>query len=283
MPLILLLLTLFSTPTFPHKTPKGSAYDARMQRVPYNQEDVTTINTRLGFVTTIIFDEEEVVEKAMAGFEAGWQVVLYKNKLFVMAVPIEQHATEDQDETSKSAATNRFEPSSQEWRTNLFVSTNKRNYSMDLTITPQGPYAHVVCYDYPEKQTINEDKQKIDLALAQDKHPRNWDYYFKMGAGSELIVPDFAYDDGALTYLGFCEGKSFPSVFLLNGDEEQIINSSIEQKGNYKVMVIHKVNKAFVLRYGTQVVGILNKSFGQYFKPYSSTSSALVKRKERHD
>ena len=49
-----------------------------MQRVPYNQEDVTTINTRLGFVTTIIFDEEEVVEKAMAGFEAGWQVVLYK-------------------------------------------------------------------------------------------------------------------------------------------------------------------------------------------------------------
>ena len=153
------------------------------------------------------------MKKLWQGLKQGGRLSCTKNKLFVMAVPIEQHATEDQDETSKSAATNRFEPSSQEWRTNLFVSTNKRNYSMDLTITPQGPYAHVVCYDYPEKQTINEDKQKIDLALAQDKHPRNWDYYFKMGAGW-LIVPDFAYDDGALTYLRFCEGKSFPSVFF---------------------------------------------------------------------
>lgn len=95
--------------------------------------------------------------------------------------------------------------------------------------------------------------------------------------------PNFAYDDGALTYLGFREGKSFPSVFLLNGSDEQIINTSVEQKGNYKVMVIHKLNKAFVLRYGTQVVGILNKSFGQYFKPYSSTSSSSVKREAVHD
>ena len=44
-----------------------------------------------------------------------------------------------------------------------------------------------------------------------------------------------------------------------------------------------QIKQGFVLRYGTQVVGILNKSFGEYFKPYSSTSSALVKREERHD
>ena len=283
MPFIFLLFILLSTPTFAHNTPKGSSYDARMQKVPYNPQDVTTINTRLGFVTTIIFDDDEIVEKAISGFDAGWSITMYQNKLFISAVPVEQEFSQDQDQEAPNAAVRRFEPSPKDWRTNLFVSTNKRHYSMDLNIIPQGVYAHVVRYGYPEKETADRDKQKIAINLAQDKYPRNWNYHFKMGEASDNIVPDFAYDDGALTYLGFREGKSFPSVFLLNGSDEQIINTSIEQKGNYKVMVIHKLNKAFVLRYGTQVVGILNKSFGSYVKPYSSTSSSSVKREDIHD
>lgn len=282
---IFLIFILLVAPSFAHNTPQGSSFDARMQTVSYNIKDVTRINTRLGFVTTIIFDADEIVEQAISGFEAGWHVVLYKNKLFVNAVPIEQPSFDDQnqDEAVDTAKMNRFEPSPKEWHTNLFVSTNKRNYSMDLNIIPQGTYAHVVQYRYPEQEKLNQDKQKIRDGLAQDKYPRNWNYHFKMGEGSDTIVPDFAYDDGALTYFGFLQGKSFPSVFLLKDGEEQIINYSVEQKGNYKVMVIHKLNDAFVLRYGTQVVGILNKSFGQYFKPHHLTSSASVRREDIHD
>lgn len=283
MPFIFLIFISLSTPSFARDTPKGSSFDTRMQTVPYNVEDVTRINTRLGFVTTIIFDDNEVVEKAVSGFEAGWQVVLYKNKLFVNAVPIEQQSSEDRDEEVDTVKMSRFEPSSKEWHTNLFVSTNKRNYSMDLNIISQGTYAHVVQYRYPEKERITQDKRKINNGLAQDKHPRNWNYYFKRGDDSDAIIPDFAYDDGALTYLGFSQGKSFPSVFLLKDGEEQIINYSVEQKGNYKVMVIHKLNQAFVLRYGKQVVGILNKSFGQYFKPHCLTNSASVNREDIRD
>ena len=279
----ILIFILILTPSFAHDTPQGSSFDARMQTVFYNAEDVTRINTRIGFVTTIIFDEDEIVEKAISGFEAGWHVVLYKNKLFVNAAPIEQLSTESQDEEIETNKMSRFEPSPKDWHTNLFVSTNKRHYSMDLNIIPRGIYAHVVQYRYPDKERISQDKQRITDGLAQDKYPRNWNYYFKMGDSSDTIVPDFAYDDGALTYLGFLQGKSFPSVFLLQDGEEQIINYSVEQKGNYKVMVIHKLNEAFVLRYGTQVVGILNKSFGQYFKPYHLTSSASVNRKDIHD
>ena len=123
-----------------------------MQTVPYNVSDVTRINTRLGFVTTIIFDTDEIVEKAVSGFEAGWHIVLYKNKLFVSAIPIEQQSFEDQDEEVDAVKVNRFEPSPREWHTNLFVSTNKHNYSMDLNIIPKGTYAHVVQYHYPEKE-----------------------------------------------------------------------------------------------------------------------------------
>ena len=286
-----LLLILVSSLTsnmaiiFAEDTPKGSTYDIRMQKVPYNVEDVTKINARLGFVTTIIFDNDEIVEKAISGFDAGWSITPYQNKLFISPAPVEQEYSESDEETDSEIK--RFEPIAKDWKTNLFVSTTKRNYSMDLNlvddVTSNKNYAHVVRYSYPEKDEAYRGKQELANNLARDKYPRNWDYFVKTGKGSENIVPDFAYDDGRLTYLGFGEGKDFPSVFLLNNGKEQIINYSVEQKGNYKVMVIHKLNNTFVLRYGTGVVGILNKSFGKYVKPYSSTNSSYVSREEQVD
>lgn len=281
MQFLFLIFSLISVPAFAQKIPKGSSYDARVQKVPYNIEDVTKINTRLGFVTTIIFDDDEIVEKAISGFDAGWQILPYQNKLFVSPVPVEQEASENKE--GEELIVRKFEPLAKDWQTNLFVSTNKRSYSMDLNLIDKGTYAHVVSYWYPEKSGVNIEQQKIAVNLLKDKHPRNWNYFSKASSNSDSIIPDFAYDDGALTYLGFSEGKNFPSVFLLDGSKEQIINYSVEQKGNYKVMVIHKLNKAFVLRYGTQVVGILNKSFGQYFKPYNSTSSSSVSREAVSD
>lgn len=281
MQFIFLILILISTAAFAQNTPKGSFYDGRIQKVAYNIEDITKINTRLGFVTTIIFDEDEVVEKAISGFDAGWNITPYQNKLFISPVPVEQESSQNQE--GETSIVSKFEPSSKEWQTNLFVSTNRYSYSMDLNLVDKGAYAHIVRYWYPEKNKEAKNKQELAASLHKDQYPRNWNYFFKMGKASENIVPDFAYDDGALTYLGFSEGKNFPSVFLLNSGKEQIINYSVEQKGNYKVMVIHKLNKAFVLRYGTQVVGILNKAFGSYFKPYSSTSSFAVQREEVND
>lgn len=262
--------------------PKGSSYDKRIQRVAYNAEDVIKINTQLGFITTIIFDDNETVEKAISGFDAGWRITPYQNKLFVSPVPVEQ---EHSDGDEGDAEIKKFEPIAKDWKTNLFVSTNKRSYSMDLNLadSTQDHYAHIVRYWYPEKDTVHREKQQLAASLVSDKYPRNWDYFVKTGRGSENIVPDFAYDDGSLTYLGFGEIKNFPSVFLLNRGKEQTVNYSIEQKGNYKVMVIHKLGKAFVLRYGSQVAGVLNKSFGKIVKPYSSTSSPYVSLVEQLD
>ena len=145
----------------------------------YNKEDVTTINTRLGFVTTIIFDGDEVVEKAISGFESGWSIIPYQNKLFITAVPVEQEFPKELEPEGENTSVKRFEPSSKDWQTNLFVSTNKRSYSMDLNIINQGIYAHVVCYGYPEKDQLDVERQKLSVGLAQNKHPRNWNYYFK--------------------------------------------------------------------------------------------------------
>lgn len=197
-------------------------------------------------------------------------------------MPVEQEYSSNDE---SSAEMKRFEPIPKDWKTNLFVSTNKRSYSMDLNLIDGGNnnYAHIVRYYYPEQVSANREKEELAAVLASDKYPRNWDYHVKIGKDSSNIVPDFAYDDGGLTYLGFGAIKNCPSVFLLESGKEQTVNYSVEQKGNYKVMVIHKLGKAFVLRYGSEVVGILNKSFGKYVKPYSTTSSSHVSREEQVD
>ena len=42
-------------------TPRGSAYDSRMQNVSYNSQNATVVNTRPGYVTTLLFDDDEAV------------------------------------------------------------------------------------------------------------------------------------------------------------------------------------------------------------------------------
>jgi type IV secretory pathway VirB9-like protein len=49
--------------------PQASRYDARVQQVVYNPLNVTVVNTRPGFMTTLVFDSDEAVISARPGFE----------------------------------------------------------------------------------------------------------------------------------------------------------------------------------------------------------------------
>lgn len=250
-----------------------------MQSVSYNQEDIARVNSKLGYITTILFSEGEIVEKAVTGFDAGWKVTHYQNKLFISAVPVEQQSQELEEEYSGDIK--RFEPTADQWNTNLFVSTNKRNYSISLNIaSANDKHAHLVRYSYPNDSL---EAAYLKEAFGKSKSPRNYDYFVKANSNSANIVPDFAYDDGEMSYFGFSQIKQLPSIFLLNNKQEHTSNYSIEQKGNFKIVVVHHLNKAFVLRYGDMAVGILNKSFGKYVKPYSSTISKDVTRVEQKD
>jgi type IV secretion system protein VirB9 len=102
----------------------------------------------------------------------------------------------------------------------------------------------------------------------------------RVGKDSQKITPDFAYDNGIFTYVGFSTLKTFPSAFLYHNGKEQSLNFSVETKGKYKVMVIHNVNDKFVLRYGNQVVGVVNQSFGDVKVAPRTTLSPTVERVE---
>ena len=102
-----------------------------------------------------------------------------------------------------------------------------------------------------------------------------------LGKGSFNIVPDFAYDDGRFTFVGFSPSKSIPSVTKELNGKEHVVNSSIQKKGDFTVLVIQEVTPRLVLRSGNAVVGLENSGFGKVHAADGSTVSRQVERVEK--
>lgn len=256
-------------------TPSGSAYDSRMQNVSYNSQNATVVNTRPGYVTTLLFDDNETVIDAQAGFPKGWTVTKSDNRVGVSPNPITQPVTD----TNGNNVSQVFLPTANDWKTNLFVVTSKRDYSLELNVLDHDSpaLAFVIRYRYPaeaRRQSVAasaarqkrlqemQEKQQIAAAFRQAATPRNWRYTKRVADGSASIAPDFTYDDGRFTYLGFSPVKILPSAFTVVNGREQAVTPRIISQGNYTVMVVRSLSPRLVLRYGNAVVGIENTAFG---------------------
>ncbi|MEP8861171.1 P-type conjugative transfer protein VirB9 (plasmid) [Enterobacter asburiae] len=273
-------------------TPRGSAYDSRMQNISYNSQNTTVINTRAGYITTLVFDADEEVITATAGFPQGWTITPDRNRVGISPAPVKQPVTDADGKTVQKI----FTPTQQDWQTNLFVTTTKRDYSLMLNVIDSdreaGNLAFVVRFSYPDDTRRQNDaarlarqqelqaaqeKERIQLALKKSTAPRNWNYTRRVAAGSASITPDFAYDDGRFTYLGFSPQKLIPSPTVIVGGSEQVLTPTFSTEGNYRVMVLRSLSPRFVLRYGSQVVGIENGSYGKVTVANGSTVSPDVK------
>lgn len=277
-------------------TPLPSGFDARMQTVSYNGANTTVIRSKTGFLTSVVFDEGEAVISAKAGFPAGWEITTDDNVVYINPRPVVQEQEGDEGEKLKKV----FQPTEKEWDTNLFVRTTKRIYSLDLILLSeekQAQPAYVVQFCYPseiakknaeevrlakEKQEKLRQKKLISESFEKADAPKNWNYFMRVNEkyDSRRIAPDFAYDNGIFTFLGFNSGKVFPAPFAVRDGQEQTLAFNVETKGKYKIMVIHNVNDKFVLRYGNSVVGVVNKSFGKVLTDQRNTSSPAVERVE---
>ncbi|EHM4620430.1 P-type conjugative transfer protein VirB9 [Salmonella enterica] len=282
--------------------PQGSSYDSRMQQVSYNSRNTTVVHAAEGYVSTLVFADDEDVISTQTGFIKGWNVTKEGNRVYIRVAPVKQpvktvKSGEDGDETVETEQV--FQPEDKGWRTNLFVTTTKHFYSLELRLIDNGKpldkLAYVVSYQYPQ-----EARRKAEVALAERQReleqkrlqttmqrefenaqsPRNWSYFMRVGKDSRDITPDIAYDDGRFTYLGFSPLKKFPAVFSVNSGNEQIVQSTVQQKGNFKMLVIQQVNPRFVLRAGDKVVGIENQGYGKVIVGDGSTVSPKVERVE---
>ncbi|EKT1335130.1 P-type conjugative transfer protein VirB9 [Salmonella enterica] len=274
----LLVMLALSASTWAAVTPRSSNYDSHMQNVSYNSQNSTIVNARVGYVSTLIFDDDEEVIDAEAGFENGWIVKKSANRVKIRPAPITQPVTDAEGKNVNQV----FLPTAKDWKTNLFVTTSKRYYSLILNVIdddkPAEGLAFVVRYQYPDdsrKQTETarqarekelqevQEKDRISAAFRNATTPRNWSYTKRVATGSENITPDFAYDDGRFTYLGFSPQKTIPSPFVVVNDAEQVVTPTFTTQASYKVMIVRSLSPRFVLRYGNAVVGIENAGYGK--------------------
>ncbi len=275
--------------------PQASRYDTRVQQVVYNPLNVTVVSTRPGFMTTLVFDSDEAVISARPGFEEAWEATPDANRVNVRPVALVQGALGTDGNTTQVV----IPPNSQDWHTNLLVVTTRRLYNIELNViddkSSQQP-AFQVSYRYPgealektrreatarqREQSQKQQQADIQQSLNSAQTPRNWDYLKYPGRDSARIVPDFAYDDGRFTFVGFSPTKSIPSVTKELNGQEHVINSSVRRKGDFTVLVIQEVTPRLVLRSGNAVVGLENRGFGRVQAADGATVSPQVERVEK--
>lgn len=294
--LLLLLAVFLSQQTYAEIQPSASRYDPRNQIVNFNPLNTTVINSAIGYITTVVFDEDEKVIDTQTGYEQGWDVLKGDNRVYIRVLPVKQVVEEMTDNGKVEQKEIALDPESDltRWKTNLFVVTTKRNYSLELnakTFNEPKKIAFVVNYRYPDEQRKQQsdieqqrlveyqrqqEMAKINRELENAKTPKNWQYYQRVAKGSDMIVPDYAYDDGRFTYFAFNPNKKMPSLFAQVGEQETITSPTIEKRGNYTVLVAHQVNDRWVLRLGEQVIGVENKGLGNVRLSNSETVSDNV-------
>ncbi|MDI3360322.1 TrbG/VirB9 family P-type conjugative transfer protein [Lelliottia sp. V89_10] len=291
-----LITCLFCTNTWAAANPSGSRFDSRMQQVAYNPLNSTVVNTMAGYLTTLVFADDENVISARAGFPKGWTVDKEANRVYVQPEPVTQPVTKEDGTTANQA----FLPESKNWKTNLFVTTTKHFYSLELNVLDDGSptknLSFVIAFTYPDdvrksseqamaarqkEWTEALEKQNIQKAFNAAKSPRNWDYTKRVAEGSENIAPDFVYDDGRFMYLGFSPLKKIPAPFYFTNGQEQSTAPAFTSQGNYRVMVLNNAEKVILRLDNTAVVGIDNQGFGKVRVANTDTVSPAVKLEDK--
>ncbi|MFA5428453.1 MAG: TrbG/VirB9 family P-type conjugative transfer protein [Sulfurimonas sp.] len=274
---ILICGLVISNFLFALSTPRPSPYDNRMTFATYNANDVTKVYTRTGYTTAIKFEENEKIVNIASGFTDGYYFINRSNILFVSPKPyVSNISTNSKGETVSNTVA--LEPTPADWKTNLIVITNKRDYVFDLMLAKNNVH-YKISFHYPDTQKANRNKSLIEKELRKTSVPRNWEFYMNVNPGSDDITPDFAYDDGKFTYLGFASTKTIPSVFQYQNKKESILNTHIKKDGNYDVLVVHKMTRMIILRSGKKIVGIINSGYGKNpLHKTHQTSSKKIKR-----
>ena len=147
---------------------------------------------------------------------------------------------------------------------NLTVSTNRRRYYLEYSVSSRHPnryqdeVMYAVRFTYPAKQGDTRSWEELiteELAKVAQSRPRNIDYWF---CGSPSIRPVAASDDGVHTRLTFAPNSELPAVFVRNDDgSESLLNFNVDAGD----VVIHRVAERFILRRGKLTGCIVNKGF----------------------
>jgi type IV secretion system protein VirB9 len=249
--LILVIVTVIAvnasaTTTEPERDPRIKTY-------VYSPYTVYRVDAYPGIATHIVFAPGETVIDHGTGFSKAWEMVA----------------------NGKGGSGNYYlKPKEEAADSNLFITTNKRDYSFELILhkdwrkkmsdnLPFDPkMTFRIMFEYPQDEAdriiaISEEKTIKDR-LRNPPKAANWNYAMQLGDNSEEIAPKMAFDDGRFTYLRFPNNREIPAVYQVAPDKsESIINIHVIDD----IVVIQRVGREFVLRLGDAVIGLYNESY----------------------
>jgi len=237
--LVALLLTgTLSAETVP---PPGST-DPRVRTTPFRADEVYRLRGYVGYQIDLEFEAGETFLGLGSGDIEALAFVGEGNHLFL-------------------------KPKAARIATNLTVLTNRREYQIDYTTTPNRPAGddpgviYALRFTYPAdpaRQASAADSEELEKRLrdAAGERPRNVDYWF---CGDGSLKPEAASDDGVHTRLRFPARAELPAIFVRNDDgSESLLNFSMDAGD----VVIHRIARRFVLRRGKLTACVLNQQFG---------------------
>lgn len=241
-PIIAATLALACTTAMAEVRTIKSDQDSHIQHVVFTW-DVIKVVLAEGVSTTIELPRDEVIKTFAMGDREAWKAK-HDGNLFLL------------------------KPAQVKGNTNLVIYGSKRNYLFRLQMlkaeTPE--VAWWVTVKSPEEvktspaavlaaQRKAEEKQiRSDLKAAVYQGRVNKDYWI---VGPRELQPLAAHDNGTLTYLTFSAAHALPAAFVLEADgSESLVDFHMEGQ----TMVLHRVVDRIILRRGTQVAGITNRS-----------------------
>lgn len=238
---------------FAEVSPQRGAYDARVRIVDYNPNDVVRLTTFFGVSTHVQFGDKEKILDIATGDDQAWAMIPRSgNHLFI-------------------------KPRATKADTNLTVVTDKRVYQFALMVREdkrnndkawRDPnLIFSLSFRYPDeeeaktkaaleaaRQQVAQENLADRLDRAKDK-VTNYDYWV---AGALEVSPTTVRDNGRFTRLTFGNNRDMPAIYAVDSEgAESIISANVE--GNE--IVIHRVYKKLILRKGTFVACLVNKSF----------------------
>jgi type IV secretion system protein VirB9 len=235
------------------RSQKSANRDPRIKHVVYDPNQVVRIDAYPGIATHIVFAKGETVIDHGTGFSKAWELV-----------PNGQGGSGHYFLKPKATAGD----------TNLFIVTNKREYSFDLVLhkdwrkkmTDNLPMmsrmTYRIVFSYPhdeaEKLAQSFEKKYVKGLLKAGPKPRNWNYTMHVNEKSEDIAPKMAFDDGRFTYLRFPNNREIPTIYLVAEDNsESIVNHHVIDD----VVVVQRLGRQFMLRLDKMAVGLFNESY----------------------
>ncbi|AJW93654.1 conjugal transfer family protein (plasmid) [Burkholderia gladioli] len=221
--------------------PPPGQQDPRVQRVPYDPQQVYSVTGVYGYVSRIDFPRGEVVLKRVLGDTLGWQVRYFKNHVF--AKPVLPNA-----------------------KTNLMVTTTRGVYQFDLTSSTDPSrltYAlDVMSSDEDGDMNGDASGAMAGVGASTDagdgfQQPRvvNQDY---QAAGDERKFGlQRVFDDGQFTYFLFVGNYPKPEVYSVGPDGTELLLDT-RREGPY--LVATQLSDRFTVRDGSRTLCIARGS-----------------------